>query len=154
MFDHMIDQDRGYAPDFNPVKLVKKNMLANYDKRPRWLKPEELDRLRAAVARRPLYRDLVTVWLDTGMRRRELLDLEWSEVDIPNARINLKPSREKTKKGRVIPLTTLALNTLLAQKRYPTSPFVFTNPKTLKAYVAPYQMWIKIRTEAGLPRAR
>lgn len=110
--------------------------------------------MRAAVARRPLYRDLVTVWLDTGMRRRELLDLEWSEVDIPNARINLKPSREKPKKGRVIPLTTLALNTLLAQKRYPTSPFVFTNPKTLKAYVAPNQMWIKIRTETGLPNAR
>lgn len=154
VFEHIIAEDAPYAPETNPVKLVKKDMLGTYNKKPRWLKPDQLRRLRAALERRPFFRDFVSLLLETGMRKEELLGLEWSEVDVDNMTITLKPGREKTKKGRTIPLTRMALNTLLAQQRHTGVPYVFVNPhtRTRRKYV--YTTWSKIREEAGLPTTR
>jgi len=96
-----------YAHDREWIaKMPKFTWHAEEEGRVRWLTPEEEDRmfgfLRAwgedEVAR------FLTVLLDTGMRRGELLNLEAKNVDGPWVRLWVN----KTKKARSVPLTERA----------------------------------------------
>lgn len=64
----------------------------------RWLEPDEEARLLAACSesRNPQLRGLVTVALETGLRRGELLGLTWDRVDLSRGVLRL----EFTKSGR------------------------------------------------------
>ncbi len=64
----------------------------------KWLEPDEEVRLLAACARsrNPYLAKIVTVALETGLRRGELLDLTWDRVDLSRGVIRL----ELTKSGR------------------------------------------------------
>jgi integrase len=64
----------------------------------RWLEPDEEARLMAACrgSRNPHLAGIVTVALETGMRRGELLGLAWERVDLSRGVIRL----EVTKSGR------------------------------------------------------
>ncbi len=66
--------------------------------RVRWLKPEEEQRLLLACRGSSMKHlaSFVTVALETGMRKRELFDLDWSQVDFSRGVIML----EFTKSGR------------------------------------------------------
>ena len=63
-----------------------------------WLEPDEEQRLlnAARASRTKHLHDLIVVALETGLRRTELLDLEWDRVDLSRGVIRL----EKTKSGR------------------------------------------------------
>jgi hypothetical protein len=65
----------------------------------RWLEPDEEARLLAAcrASRNPELARIVTIALETGLRRRELLGLTWNRVDLSRGVIRL----EKTKSGKV-----------------------------------------------------
>ena len=53
----------------------------------------------------------------TGMRRGELLDLQWHQVDIWNHRIILEPGSTKNGEGRVVYMFGELFDVLLAQKK-------------------------------------
>lgn len=77
---------------------------------------------------------ILVVALNTGMRRAEILNLKWSQVDFKARRIRV----EKTKSGKVrfIPMNDVLFNELCRVKsRGGQSPFVFFNPETGKPYL-------------------
>ena len=74
--------------------------------------------------------DLITLALHTGMRRGELLGLEWARVDIHQQLIYLEAEHTKAKKRRTVPLNATAKTALLARRRWrnahcPGTPWVF-----------------------------
>ena len=56
---------------------------------------------------------LIVAPLDTGMRRAELLDLRFGDIDWDRQLIHVRPEIAKSKKGRVVPIGTTRLRTLL-----------------------------------------
>lgn len=80
--------------------------------RSRRLKTGELDRLRRAAAscRNPSIGNLLELAIETGMRRGELLRLDWHHINLENATIHIHVT--KTDEPRTIPITVHALGFL------------------------------------------
>lgn len=86
-----------------------------------WFDRSEQDALLAACDDR--VRDLATVALETGMRKGELLALEWGAVHFDRgARGAVVVERSKNGKPRTIPLTTRAAAVLVRRKDARTIP--------------------------------
>jgi len=102
--------------------------------RMRWLTKREACKL-VTVAQHepqaPYLADLIMVALHTGLRRGELLGLEWSRVDLRSRVIHLAPEHQKGKKHSTVPLNAPARDALLHRAGYraticPDSAWVFT----------------------------
>jgi integrase len=79
-------------------------------------------------------RPIIVVALNTGMRRAEILNLKWNQIDFEDRKIRV----EKTKSGKVrfVPVNNnlfYVLKSLRAESGQ--SPFVFLSPKTGKPYL-------------------
>jgi integrase len=61
----------------------------------------------------------------TAARREEIFGLSWREVDSDGAAIRLPAERAKTKEGRAIPLSPLALSVVHELPRFAGGEFVF-----------------------------
>ena len=94
----------------NPIASVRKPKIQN--RRDRRVTPDELQRLEAEA--RPEMRDLVQFALETGMRRSELVNIQWSHARL-DKRLLFIPH---TKNGwaRTIPLSLAAAEIL--ERRY------------------------------------
>jgi len=107
----------------NPVSKVLRTLGKTDNKRVRYLSAEELQRLTVALP--SWLRPIVTIARHTGLRRRNILELKWSEVDL-GRRVIMIP---KTKNGEAIgiPLNQIALKTLseVQRVRHLLSPYVF-----------------------------
>jgi integrase len=55
---------------------------------------------------------MITLSLKTGMRRGELFDLLWNDIDLDSARVTIRAEISKSNRTRHIPLSPIALNTL------------------------------------------
>jgi integrase len=86
------------------------------------LSPEELDRL-LAVAPKWLQR-LVMVAYDSGMRRGEIVQLRWSQIDMKAHVVKLASSDTKTDEQRLVPRTDRLTQLLSATPRQ-VSGYVF-----------------------------
>lgn len=75
---------------------------------------------------------MVLVALNTGMRRGELLGLEWRSVNLPGKLLTITVGNAKSRKARHIPLNAEALDTLTRWKRQaaPDARLVFPSPKS------------------------
>jgi protein MpaA len=74
---------------------------------------------------------IVITALNTGMKKIEILNLKWENVDIENGLIMLN----KTKKNdRMMPINDTLKKTLLNISRRQDVPYVFYNKTTLKPY--------------------
>ena len=51
------------------------------------------------------YQDVLDFAYYSGWRKREILGLEWREVDEAGGVIRLSPARSKTRTGRVLPMS-------------------------------------------------
>lgn len=60
--------------------------------------------------------NVVAIALLTGMRRKEIFSLEWSEVHYDNSIIILSARKTKSKKARIVPITPAARDILLSMK--------------------------------------
>jgi|GEM_PF-2870008 len=125
---------RGYATD-NPAELVAREREER--KEPRILSEEEEERLLRACTEPyvtpcfggrqgriapsewsqrheppPLLRHAVLTALRTGLRRANVLDLSWSEVDLPRALIRIPASKAKGKHDITIPIAPDLLDVL------------------------------------------
>ena len=121
------------------------------EERVRWLTDAEEGRLVAAAA--PWLRDLILVGLDTGLRRSNLVGLEWRWLYEDSTVLMVPRQLVKAKKATVmIPLTTRAAMIIQRQVRRGDASCVFTNPAG-RAYSLPQVSMAVIRTakQAQLP---
>ncbi|QQS39999.1 MAG: site-specific integrase [Acidobacteriota bacterium] len=108
----------------NPCKNVRKFRLNN--RRTRVLSDLEEARLVKALKDNQLVRNIVIVALHTGMRKGEILDLKWFDVDLKRRVITVRKS--KSFQPRAVPMNhTVA--TLLEEIRR-ESEYVFPSPKS------------------------
>ena len=108
-------------PD-NPLKQVKRPRLANA--RIRRLSENEMRSLADALEHMPhaIMRSIVNFAIATGMRRSEIISIEWSDINFDLGVVQLL----QTKNGdnRVVPLSDTALDILrVLADRNPTRPF-------------------------------
>ena len=82
-------------------------------KKPRPYREEELSKLLPALEDR--HRDIATIYLETGLRRGELLKLLWSDVDLQEGTLTVRET--KNEDDRVIPLSNAAHQILDERKR-------------------------------------
>jgi integrase len=116
----------------NPVSGRK---LKEPEGRMRWITRAEAERLIHAAQFEPQAAhlpDFIRMALHTGMRKGELLGLEWRRVDLQAALVHLEPGNTKTGKRRSVPLNRLASEAILNRMRFraqhaPASPWVFAH---------------------------
>ena len=107
----------------NPVSKVFRTLGKIDNKRVRYLSAIELQKLTVAL---PAWlRPVVTIARHTGLRRKNILELTWSQVDLGRKVLEIP----KTKNGEAIgiPLTQTAIKALLEVQRirHLNSPYVF-----------------------------
>jgi site-specific recombinase XerD len=75
---------------------------------------------------------LVTLALNTGLRRGELLSLKWSDVNLDNKQVTITSKSAKSKKARYIPLNDSTHKTMMQwSKQNQGNTFVFCNSNGL-----------------------
>jgi integrase len=94
--------------DVPAVKMLRE------DARTRRLQPGEADRLLLAAGG---LQDIIQAALETGMRRGEILSLQWHQVRFsPRAELFLPAVKTKTKRDRRVPMSTV-LKTILERRQ-------------------------------------
>ena len=146
LFASVIDtatKEWGYAFVANPVRRVS-FPIAN-DARDRRLEAGEAEMLHAAIAssRNTSVRPIVQLAIETGLRRREVLELTWDNIDVAR-RIAFIPLT-KTGQPRTIPLTDAALTIIATLPRSPDQSRLF--PITLNAF---RHAWKRVQQRSGL----
>ena len=68
----------------------------------------------------PAYQDVLDFAYYSGWRKREILELRWSEVDEGGGVVRLSPERSKTRVGRVLPIVP-PIAAVLARRRGPAT---------------------------------
>lgn len=97
----------------------------------------------------PYLKPIVVFALNTWMRRGEVLNLKWHNVDLEKREIRVLES--KSGKGRLIPVSFKFYPMLSGVKFLNgNSEFVFTNPETGKAYVDIKKSFTEACTEAEI----
>ena len=127
MFNLAVDWDYAFV---NPIAKVK--LFSEKDTmKERILASEEEAKL---LLECPAYlKPIIVIALHTGMRRGEILNLEWNQVDWGRRIILVKHT--KNGKDRAIPMNELVFQTLLSLKNKDgQTQFVFPNPMTGKPY--------------------
>ncbi|MBB4038612.1 integrase [Microvirga flocculans] len=137
----------------NPVGSVK--IPKDSKPRERRLEAGEAERLLSAIGERTAWylRPLLLLAIETGMRRGELLSVQWKDVNLTARTIRL----HKTKNGepRVVPLTPQAIDIISSLKepssdlRNRTTDYLFP----VKAN-AVRLAWERLRTRAGIEDLR
>ncbi|MGI8786985.1 MAG: tyrosine-type recombinase/integrase [Pyrinomonadaceae bacterium] len=108
----------------NPCSRVRK--LRTNNERVRVLSTEEEERLFAALSGNELVKQIVVVALHTGLRRGEIFNLKWFDVDFTRGFVQVRES--KSDKKRIVPMNRTVRMLLGGLKR--TSEFVFPSPRT------------------------
>ncbi|MCP4221397.1 MAG: site-specific integrase [bacterium] len=98
----------------------------------------------------PPLRSIILVGLNTGMRKREILDLEWSQVNLENCFITLYASNTKSRRIRRVPLNH-SMQELFMKLHLQRNgrKYVFENPKTGKPIVDFKKSWYSLLKRRG-----
>lgn len=131
--------------DANPCQGVERFALDN--ERVRYLTDDEERRLFKAMGDNAQLKDIVTVALHTGMRRGEIFNLKWFDLDFDRGVMHVR--KTKTKLNRVVPMNARVREVLSGQKR--SSEFVFTSEKTGGRLIDVKKAFSSARLEAGIP---
>ncbi len=121
----------------------------NSPNRTRRLDPDERRRLDAALrrCRNPLFRTFVTLARESGMRRGELLGIEWRQVNLKQRVIGLRDAQTKNGQGRQVPLSRRATAALRGLRRLTGSgTYVFEGLTVNAVKLA----WKRLRMRARL----
>lgn len=133
-------------------ELIEKNPFSKValpridEKAPVFLTREEFARLLEHIPH-PWFRALVVIAVLTGLRRSELANLRWSDVDFERRLLQVQTVasyRTKTGKRRIVPLNNLADQVLRALSNEAKGSFVFSetgermNPQWMSILYARY----------------
>lgn len=92
--------------DVNPCKDME--LYKHHNQRKRVVSEEEEQRLIAAMTGHlERLRPLMVLALNTGMRRKEMLKLWWSDIDFDRDQINIRAENSKSKKPRTLPMNSI-----------------------------------------------
>ena len=97
------------------------------------------------------YQDVLDFAYYSGWRKREILDLRWTEVDEAGGVVRLSPARSKTRVGRVLPISAPIAAVLSRRRvrRRPGDDTVFTrDATTVRAW---RRAWPLACRQAGVP---
>jgi len=129
----------------NPVKLVK--MLPTDNEVMNLISDEDEALLLQHAA--PHLRDIIICGLETGMRRGEMFNLQWRDVDLERRLITVR--KTKTGKVRRIDINERLYVMLTGRERNSTdAPWVFTSPKTGEKLTKIDTAWRRANERAGL----
>jgi integrase len=112
--------------DENPCALVEQ--LPTPDETPHFFTPADFEKLLGAITQDWL-REMVVFAALTGLRRGELCNLKWQDIDFATKVVQIHSSATfKTKQGkrRVVALNNTAYLVLKARKEHSPSEYVFT----------------------------
>jgi integrase len=114
--------------------------------RPRILEPDEANAI-IAVADKDFLRDAIIVFLGTGLRKRELLNLPRADVDFKRGVLTITADRAKNGKARAVPLAPEIADVLEAR---PGSRYFFENPETGEPVRFIENAWKTAKVKAGI----
>lgn len=98
--------------------------------------------------------DIIRVMGGTGLRRENVLAMEWAWLDEARGTLTVPAEADKAKKGFVLHLSEGVLNVLRERQAAVTGPWVFPNPKTGKPYYSCRDAWVTARNKANLSALR
>lgn len=152
IFNMAIDHD---LLEVNPVSRVKKYKENNQIER--YLSDDELQRLMLVLKHPEHYAisnktivAIIKFLLLTGVRKREAMDMQWSDVDFTKSTWLLKFN--KSGKARHIALNTDAMAILNTMPKIST--YIFANPETGKPYNDIRKTFDKVMQCAGISNMR
>lgn len=132
------------------------------EKRQRYLSPEELSRLSAALEahHEPVSADAIRMLMLTGARKSEVLGATWEMFDL-DAGVWTKPSAHtKQRKEHRVPVSANAVTLLKRIKETATGPYVFPGQSGDKPLTDPKPLtdvkrsWAAVCKKAGITGAR
>ncbi len=149
-------RQHGYVDDgVNPCLGVPKH---KEKARQRYLSPEEIARLTQALADVEDQRtapqaaiDAVRLLLATGLRRGEILNLRWDDVNLDGRVLHLRDSKTGE---RFVPINGLAVAIFGAIRRRPDCPFVCPGPTGDKPMGQFDKSWERICKTAKIENLR
>ena len=106
--------------------------------------------LRLHGAAEECFKPILAVAYETGMRKREVLDLRWEQLDLKEGVIRLLPQDTKAEDARVVYLAPRALEAVRRLPRRLCSAYVFLNPQTQEPWVDVRKQFAKACKAAGL----
>ncbi|HPR64849.1 MAG TPA: site-specific integrase [Thermoanaerobaculia bacterium] len=130
MFTKAVDWEMVDKTVHDRIRRVK--MLPEDNKRLRYLTLEECHELLRVCDDH--LKPIVIMALNTGMRRGEILNLRWDNIDMKNGFILLDQSQTKNKQRREIPINDTVRQTLQSITRRLDVPYIFINPGTGKPF--------------------
>jgi len=139
----------GYVEEGKPNPTRKIERFKEV-KRDRYVKHDEFPLLAKSIKGESNKTAQAALWLYllTGLRKSELLSLEWSSVDLDRQELRLAD----TKAGRVhyLPLSAPAVDILSSIPRIVGNPYVLTGKLSGKHLVNIDKPWRRVRKAAGL----
>lgn len=128
MLKHLFHKcsDWGWVDDDTLRTVRKVKMLKEPAGRLRYLAPEEVQRL-LKECNNPLLRAIVTIAVNSGMRRGEILNLTWDNVDLRNGYLLVTQSKNGDR--REVPINAAVREVLAGTVRRLDSPHVFCDEK-------------------------
>lgn len=143
MFNIAIDND---WIEKNPIKRGAKFPVKNY--KVRYLSEDEEEKIFEHLP--DAIKPLVITALNTGLRKQNILDLKWDNINFDFGIIEILEN--KGNKHLKIPMNDTLRNMLISIKR--ESEYVFLNPQTKKPYKDFRRLWNKAKNEAGITNFR
>lgn len=119
-------------------------------KRIRWLTREEVNRLLEEL---PMHLvDLVKFSLATGLRKANVLGLQWSDVNLTKRHALIHPDQAKTNKAIPVPLNVMAMDVIRRQiGNHPKFVFTYAGNPILQCNT---KAWKKALKRAGIENFR
>jgi len=151
MFEFAITE--GFLPEnhANPAKRIKPFKEQSRDT---WIQHDQLPALAEALdgEKNTVARDAIWLYLLTGLRKTELLQLKWSDIDFARGEIRL----DDTKAGRrhYLPLSNAARAKLDNIPRIESNPYVLPGRNKGAHLVNIDKPWQRVRKAAGLTDVR
>jgi integrase len=105
-------------------KIPKIRLFPEPKRRIRWLTPEQVKRLLGELP--PHQQDMVIFALSTGLRQSNVVNLEWSQIDLERKAAWIHPDQAKARRAIHVPLNSIAMVVLLRLVgKHPSRVFTF-----------------------------
>ena len=142
----------------NPCRGIRTEPTVS---RTKYLDDEELGRLYKVLHALPekdkRYRDIISLLIQNGFRKNELLKLKWENVQLDGDNPHVYLTTTKNKKDHMVPLVQYAIKIFQGITKVDGNPYVFPSPSPRskgKPLASINGKWEKIREEAELTDVR